>query len=40
MIAAVALRSGATMLAFDADMARLADVVPLRLNEATLVMGL
>lgn len=36
MIAAVALRTGATVLAHDADLARIATVVPLRLDEATL----
>jgi len=36
MIAAVALRSGASILAHDADMARIAEVMPLQLDEATL----
>jgi predicted nucleic acid-binding protein len=36
MIAAVALRHGAFLLAYDADMARIADVMPLRLDEASL----
>jgi predicted nucleic acid-binding protein len=36
MIAAVALRTGAAVLAHDADLARIATVVPLRLDEATL----
>ena len=36
MIAAVALRNGARVLAQDADMARIADVVRLGLDEASL----
>jgi predicted nucleic acid-binding protein len=36
MIAAVALRHGAAVLAHDADMARIAGVVPLQLDRATL----
>lgn len=36
MIAAVALRYGADLLAYDADLARIATVVPLSLDEATL----
>ena len=36
MIAAVALRTGASVLAHDADLARIATVVPLRLDEDTL----
>lgn len=36
MIAAVALRHGADLLAHDADLARIADVVPLSLDGATL----
>lgn len=36
MIAAVALRTRASVLAYDADLARIATVVPLRLDEATL----
>jgi predicted nucleic acid-binding protein len=36
MIAAVALRHGTAVLAHDADMARIADVVPLQLDRATL----
>ncbi len=36
VIAAVALRNGAELLAYDADMARIATVVPLALDEATL----
>jgi predicted nucleic acid-binding protein len=36
MIAAVALRHQAAVLAHDADLARIADVVPLRLDPATL----
>lgn len=35
MIAAVALRSGAFVLAHDGDLARIADVVPLQLDWAT-----
>jgi predicted nucleic acid-binding protein len=35
MIAAVALRHGAAVLAHDADMARIAEVVPLQLDRAT-----
>jgi predicted nucleic acid-binding protein len=35
VIAAIALRYGAFLLAYDADMARIADVLPLRLDEAT-----
>lgn len=34
MIAAVALRTGSAVLALDADMVRLGDVIPLRLDEA------
>jgi len=37
MIAAVALRHGASILAHDADMARIADVVPLQLDGASLL---
>jgi len=36
MIAAVALRHGAAVLAHDADLARIADVVPLLLDTASL----
>ncbi|HEY7272425.1 MAG TPA: PIN domain nuclease [Actinoplanes sp.] len=36
MIAAVALRTGAALLAQDADLARIAHVVPLRLDRATV----
>lgn len=36
MIAAVALRHRAVLLAHDADLARIADVMPLRLDHATL----
>jgi len=36
MIAAVALRHGADLLAHDADLARIATVVPLSLDPATL----
>jgi predicted nucleic acid-binding protein len=36
MIAAVALRHGATLLAHDADMDRLSNVVELKLDEASL----
>jgi predicted nucleic acid-binding protein len=36
MIAAVALRNGTAVLAHDADLARIADVVPLQLDAATL----
>ena len=36
MIATVALRCGAVVLAHDADMARIADVMPLQLDEASL----
>jgi predicted nucleic acid-binding protein len=36
MIAAVALRCGACVLAHDADMVRIADVMPLQLDEASL----
>jgi hypothetical protein len=36
MIASVALRHRATVLAHDADLARIADVVPLALDEASL----
>jgi predicted nucleic acid-binding protein len=36
MIAAVALRSGASLLAHDVGMARIADVMPVGLDEATL----
>lgn len=36
MVAAVALRQRAAVLAYDADMARIADVVPLQLDEASL----
>jgi predicted nucleic acid-binding protein len=36
MIAAVALRCGAVVLAHDAGMARIADVMPLHLDEASL----
>jgi predicted nucleic acid-binding protein len=36
MIAAVALRHGADLLAHDADLARIASVVPLSLDPATL----
>lgn len=35
-IAAVALRCGALVLAHDADMARIADVMPLQLDDASL----
>ena len=35
MIAAVALRTGAAVLGHDADLAHIADVVPLRLDRAT-----
>lgn len=35
MIATVALRNGAAVLAHDADMARIADVMPLRLDRAS-----
>ena len=35
MIAAVALRNGAAVLATDADLARIADVVPLQLDRST-----
>jgi predicted nucleic acid-binding protein len=36
LIAAVALRHGVAVLAHDVDMARIADVVPLRLDAASL----
>jgi predicted nucleic acid-binding protein len=36
MITAVALRHGAVVLAHDADMARIADVMPLQLDKASL----
>jgi predicted nucleic acid-binding protein len=36
MIVAVALRNGAAILAHDADLARIAEVVPLQLDPATL----
>jgi predicted nucleic acid-binding protein len=36
MIAAVALRSGASVLAHDAAIARIADVMPVALDDATL----
>jgi predicted nucleic acid-binding protein len=36
MIAAVALRCGAVVLAHDADLARIAEVMPLQLDEASL----
>jgi predicted nucleic acid-binding protein len=36
MIAAVALRHGSAVLAHDTDMARIADIMPLRLDEASL----
>jgi hypothetical protein len=36
MIAAVAIRHGAAILAHDADMARIADVMPLKLDPASL----
>jgi predicted nucleic acid-binding protein len=36
MVAGVALRHGATILAQDADLARIADVMPIRLDPATL----
>jgi hypothetical protein len=36
MIAAVALRSGASVLAHDAEIARIADVMPVALDDATL----
>jgi len=36
MIAAVALRYGVSVLAHDADMARIADVMPLQLDDASL----
>ncbi len=36
LIATVALRCGACVLAHDADMARIADVMPLQLDEASL----
>jgi len=39
MIAAVALRHGADLLAFDADLARIATVMPLSLDEASLRPG-
>jgi len=35
MIASVALRTGASLLASDSDLVRIADVIPLRLDEAT-----
>lgn len=35
-IAAVALRHGAAMLSYDADLARIAEVVPLELDKASL----
>ena len=35
MIASVALRTGASLLASDTDLVRIADVIPLRLDEAT-----
>lgn len=36
MIAAVALRTGASLLAHDCDLARIADVMPLHLDGASL----
>ncbi len=36
MITAVALRHGASILTHDADMARIAEVVPVKLDQATL----